>query len=43
MREYWSWGELDNLTHTKQVEESNICLCEEREDFPYEVGGREEN
>ena len=42
MREDWSYGELANFTHTKQVEEFNFCLCEEQEDFPYEDCPREE-
>ena len=42
MREDWSWGELANFTHTKQVKEFNFCLCEEQEDFPYEDCPREE-
>ena len=42
LREDWSWGELANFTHTKQVEEFNFCLCEEQEDFPYKDCPREE-
>ena len=42
MRENFSWGELANFTHTKQVEEFNFCLCEEQEQFPYEDCPREE-
>ena len=33
MREDWSYGELANFTHTKQVEEFNFCLCEEQKTF----------
>ena len=42
MKEDWSYEELANFTHTKQVKEFNFCLCEEQEDFPYEDCPREE-
>jgi hypothetical protein len=31
-----SWEYMANLTHKKQVDEFNFCLCEEQEEFPYE-------
>jgi hypothetical protein len=33
-----SWGEIANLTHTKQVELFNFCSCEDNEgnENPYE-------
>ena len=36
MRENWSYGELEDFNHEKQVEEFNWCSCEEQEYFPYE-------
>ena len=36
MRENWSYGELADFNHEKQVEEFNWCSCEEQEYFPYE-------
>jgi hypothetical protein len=36
-----SWGELAELTHAKQVEQFNFCLCEEQEQFPYDDCPRE--
>ena len=35
-REDWSYGELANFTHAKQLKEFNFCLCEEQEYFPYD-------
>ena len=34
MRENWSYGELADFNHEKQVEEFNWCSCEEQEYFP---------
>tara|TARA_R100001510_G_scaffold53998_1_gene56174 strand:+ start:139 stop:273 length:135 start_codon:yes stop_codon:yes gene_type:complete len=42
MKEDWSYGELANFTHNKQVEEFNFCLCEEQQQFPYKDCPREE-
>ncbi len=35
MREDWSYGELAEFDHPKQVKEFGWCACEEQEYFPY--------
>lgn len=31
----YSWSEMADLTHAKQVEIFNWCGCEEQEEFPF--------
>ena len=37
----YSWNEMANLTHNKQVAWFEWCSCEEQIDFPYEDCPRE--
>lgn len=41
MVEIHSWQYMANLTHKRQVQEFNFCLCEEQEQFPYKDCPRE--
>lgn len=36
MREDWSYSELAEFNHNKQVKEFGFCFCEEQEYFPYD-------
>lgn len=35
-REDWSYGELAEFDHPKQVKEFGFCFCEEQVYFPYD-------
>ena len=35
-QESYSWSEMAELTHKKQVEIFGWCGCEEKEHFPYD-------